>query len=418
VREGSALLQGIALCGICGRRLSVRYVGRTSTPVYNCEGTSIANSRTEYCQHVGGARIDAAVADAFLAAMTPAAVEASLLALDKFDADSDAALAQFRRDVERAQYDAQRAERRYRAVDPENRLVARGLETEWERALQGLQSAEKELAARERGKPRALTSDERSSILSLGRDINRVWSSPTTSDRDRKELLRTLLDDVTVKVDRQKDSAHLTLRWKGGLLTDIDVPLRRTRRSVLKTDEDTVELVRRLAALHPDPVIAGILVRQGRKTATGLPFTAHRVASLRGHWSIPCFESKQAVEDGELMSIEAAARVLNMAPSTLHRWVNEGYIAGEQATPTAPWRVRVNDDLRSRLGEKTPDGYVTVREAMRHLGLSRQTILQRVKSGKLKAVHVYRGRIKGLRIQLPTIDRDLFDDAIPPGGAV
>ena len=374
--------------------------------------------RLEYCQHVGGVRIDGAVAEKFLAAVTPAAVEASLLAIEQFDADHDATLAQFRRDIERAKYNAQRAERRYRAVDPENRLVARGLEAEWELALQALNTAEMELANREQSRPRKLTSDERSLILSLGKDINRVWSAPTTSDRDRKELLRTMIDDVTVKVDRQSDIAHLALRWKGGLLTDIDVSLKRTRRPVPRTDEETVDLVRRLAKFHPDPIIASILVRQGRNTATGLPFTAHRVASLRGHWGIPCFEPKNEVEDGECMSIEAAARELNIAPSTLHRWVTEGFVAGEQATPTAPWRVRMNDDLRSRLADKTPEGYVTVRQAMQRLGVSRQTILQRVKSGELKVVHVYRGREKGIRIQLLTVESDLFDDTIPPGGAV
>ena len=418
VREGAALLQGMAVCGHCGRRLAVHYTGRNSTPGYHCAGKNIVNGRGEYCLNVGGVQIDAAVAEAFLAALAPAGVEASLQAIEQFEADHETTLMQFRRDVERARYNAQRAERRYRVVDPDNRLVARGLEAEWESALQDLKSAEDELSKREHSRPRSLTREERDSILALGKDLKRVWSAHTTSDRDRKELLRTLLDDVTLKVERENYNAHLTLRWRGGLLTEIDVPLPRSHPSPIRTADDTIDLLRRLAALYPDTVIAGILNRQGRATATGLSFTANRVSSLRTHWEIPCFEPQQQTQDGECMTIEKAARALGLAPSTLHRWLNDGFIAGEQVTPGAPWRIRVNDQLRSLFVENAPDGYVKMYKAMRLLGVSRQTILQRVKRGELKAVHVYRGRAKGLRIQIPTITADLFDPLKTPGGVV
>ncbi|MGZ5178493.1 MAG: recombinase family protein [Burkholderiales bacterium] len=156
VREGAALLQGIAVCGHCGRRLAVHYSGRFSAPGYHCAGKNIVNGRGEYCLNIGGVQIDAAVAEAFLSALAPAGLEASLQAIEQFDADHETTLAQFRRDVERARYNAQRAERRYRAVDPENRLVARGLEAEWENALQELKTAESELSDREHARPRAV----------------------------------------------------------------------------------------------------------------------------------------------------------------------------------------------------------------------------------------------------------------------
>jgi len=135
VREGTALLQGIAACGGCGRRLNVHYSGRLSTPGYHCAGKTILNGRGEYCLNIGGGQIDAAVAAAFLAALAPAGLEASLKAAEQLEADHETTVEQFRRDVERARYGAQRAERRYRAVDPDNRLVARGLEAEWESTL-------------------------------------------------------------------------------------------------------------------------------------------------------------------------------------------------------------------------------------------------------------------------------------------
>ncbi len=418
VREGAALLQGIAVCGHCGRRLAVHYSGRFSRPGYHCAGKNIVNGRGEYCLNIGGLQIDTAVADAFLAALAPAGVEASLRAVEQFEADHETTLAQFRRDVERARYSAQRAERRYRAVDPENRLVARGLEAEWEGALQELKAAEDELANREHARPRSLTREERDSILSIGKDLKRVWSAPTTSDRDRKELLRALLEDVTLRVERDQYNAHLTLRWRGGLFSEIDVPLPRSHPSPIRTADDTVDLLRRLAAHYPDTKIAGILNRQGRTTATGLSFTANRVSSLRTHWEIPRFEPKQQTQDGECLTIEKAARALNLAPSTLHRWLNDGFIAGEQITPAAPWRIRVNDELRSRFVEEVPDGYVTMLKATHLLGVSRQTILQRVKRGELKAVHVRCGRGKGLRIQVPAALPDLFEPLKTAEGVV
>ena len=418
VREGAALLQGLAVCGHCGRRLAVHYGGRYSAPGYHCAGKNIVNGRGEYCLNIGGVQIDAAVVEAFLAALAPAGVEASLQAIEQFDADHETTLAQFRRDVERARYNAQRADRRYRAVDPENRLVARGLEAEWERALEELKAAESALSDREHARPRPLTREERDAILALGKDLKRIWSAPTTSDRDRKELLRTLLEDVTLRVERDNYNAHLTLRWRGGLFSEVDVRLPHSRPSPIRTADDTIDLLRRLAAHYPDTTIAGILNRQGRTTATGLRFTANRVASLRNHWEIPCFADKQQVQDGECMTIEKAAHALEVAPSTLHRLLNGGFIAGEQITPGAPWRIRVNDELRSRFVENAPEGYMKMFKAMKLLGVSRQTILQRVKRGELKAIHVYRGRAKGIRIQVPAPTPTLFDPLEKPRGVV
>lgn len=409
VREGMALLQGLATCGRCGRGLRVYYSGRHSAPGYHCAGGVIVNGRGEYCLRVGGRQIDTAVAAAFLATVAPAGLEAAVLAATQVDADHDALVAQRRHDVERARYEAQRAERRYRAVDPDNRLVARGLEAEWERCLQVLHAAETELARRERERPQMLHPDEHRAILALGRDLARVWSAPTTTDRDRKELLRTLLEEVIVGIDTHEHQAHLTLRWRGGLLSELDVALWHVQTPTIRTDEDIIDLIRRLAVHYPDAVIAGILNRQGRRTATGLRFTANRVCSLRTHWAIPRFEPPAQSPEGDLVNIREAATILAIAPSTLHRWINDGFIAGEQLTPGAPWRIRLTAELRARFVDTAPDGYVPMIDATRLLGVSRQTVLQRVKRGELDAVHVCRGRRKGLRIKVPAALSGLFE---------
>src|SRR5580700_11327568 len=225
VREGAALLQGLATCGKCGRHLHTHYSGRNASPGYHCSGKDIVHGRGVYCLNIGGVQIDKAVTDAFLRALTPAAVEATEQAMRQLEADHDAALGQWLLAVERASYEAERAERQYRAVEPENRLVAGGLETEWEKRLRDLAAAEAELERREQQRPRTLSEEERKKILSLGADLHKVWAAPTTTDRDRKELLRTLLEEVIVTVDRPERRAHLTLRWRGGTLTEFDLSL-------------------------------------------------------------------------------------------------------------------------------------------------------------------------------------------------
>ena len=223
------------------------------------------------------------------------------------------------------------------------------------------------------------------------------------------QWLRTVLEEVIIRVHKEQRRAHLTLRWRGGALSEIDLELQAPRSTVVRTDEDTVALVRRLAEHYPDTTIAGILNRQERTTAYGHRFTANHVASLRRSWNIPCFERPAATPDGELLNIKQAAATLGVAASTIHRWLNEGIIAGEQLTPGAPWRIRITDDLRARVAEEAPDGYLTMYQTMRLLGVSRQTVWQRVKRGEIQAVHVRQGRKKGLRLKVIRSQSSLFD---------
>jgi DNA invertase Pin-like site-specific DNA recombinase len=413
VREGCALLQGLSTCGVCGRKLGVYYDGRraNNVPGYFCTGSGQrAEQRGRYHLRVGGARIDAAVAEAFLAALQPVALQACLAAAQQLEDGHDAALAQWRRQVEQARYHAGQAERRYRAVDPDNRLVARGLETEWNTALQALADAQAELSRRQAARPKTLTPQEKATILALGDDLADVWAAPSTTDKDRKRLLRSLLDEVNITVCRDDTDAHadLMLRWKGGAITDLRVPIKRTPPNRLRTGEDTVDLVRRLAAHYPDATIAHILTQQGRRTARGLPFSAGRVQSLRHHYEIPCHTPTDDPQQAQLLSVADAAKELGLTPSTLHRWLADGFIAGEQLTPGAPWRIRLTDEIRNLFVDDAPHGWLAMQEATLAYGVSRQTIMQRVKRGDLQAVHVRTGRRKGLRIQPPTPQEGLF----------
>jgi DNA invertase Pin-like site-specific DNA recombinase/uncharacterized protein YndB with AHSA1/START domain/predicted DNA-binding transcriptional regulator AlpA len=409
VREGSALLQGLVTCGHCGRRLHVHYRGRNSVPGYHCAGKDIVDGRGQYCLNVGGMLIEQAVASAFLEAITPAAVAAMRLTVEQLQSTHDATLSQWRLEVERTRYEAERAERRYRTVEPENRLVARGLETEWENRLRDLATAEMELRRREQQRPSTISPEQLQAIQRLGSDIRQVWAATTTTDRDRKELLRTLLEEVILNLKRADGNAHLILRWRGGAITTLDVPVPRFKPMGPRTDEDTIALLRRLAALYPDEVIAGILNRQGRKTATGERFTANQVGSLRRYRNIPRFQPPAEPPTGELVSIRKAAQILGMNTSSIHRWLADGFIAGEQVTPGAPWQIRITDELRARIVQQAPPEYLPMLETTMKLGVSRQTVLQRVKRGELEAVLVRQGRRKGLRIKVVDQQPTLFE---------
>ena len=214
VREGTALLQGLATCGRCGRHLRVYYQGKNSTPGYYCANSQAFNGRGTWCLRVGGVRVDRAVVETFLEAIAPAGLEAAIAAQSLGEAQDQNVLKQFRLQAERARYEAERAERRFRNVEPENRLVARTLETEWENKLHEQQAAEVELARKEQEQRLQLTDLQREQIRALGSDLKQVWDAPTTTDRDRKELLRSLLEEVKINVLPEENKAHVVLRWK------------------------------------------------------------------------------------------------------------------------------------------------------------------------------------------------------------
>ena len=169
-------------------------------------------------------------------------------------------------------------------------------------------------------------------------------------------------------------------------MTELQLERQPARAPRIRTAEDTVALVRRLAAHHPDREIAAVLNRQGKTTATGLSFTARRVTPLRLSRKIPCFRPAAQSPEGELLSVRQAAKELGVAPSTLRRSINDGFLPARQVTP----------------------GYVGMREAIRRLGVSRQTVLQWVKRGKLDAVMIHRGRRKGLAIKVLDPPPSLF----------
>lgn len=414
VREGRALLQGLVRCGRCGRRMYATYGGRRpgrwkGSIIYQCflEG----DRNKVHCQTVAGKRVDEAVVEVFLAATEPAGVEAAALAAKQLEEDSSQLERLWRLEVEKAEYEAQRAERQYNAVEPENRVVARELERRWNQRLVEFEEARRK-AEQKSAEHRPLTQSELEAAGRLGEDLSAVWHAATTTDRDRKRLLRCLIEEVQLRVE--PDRYLVRIVWKGGEVTGREVP-RLARGADHRTPEGTVELVSKLAREFDDAQIARILNKQGRRSGSGKPFTQEAVRCIRRSHDIPKCPRRPASDprDGPFTADEAA-RELGVAMNTVHRWLRDGVLAGTQATVGAPWRIVLTDEVRRRLsGENAPAGWVGLDAAARRLGLSKSHVAYLVKAGKLPAMRTKIGNRRCWKIDVSSTgcgrQTDLFD---------
>lgn len=405
--NGHALLQGLVRCGRCARRMQVAYSGTNgNVPRYLCSVGHVMHATGQICGSLGGTRLDNAVADAFLQAVTPAAVAATAGAIGELTDQHEARLAGQRLALERAQFEVDRARRQFDACEPEHRLVARTLERALEDALAAVERQQRELAALDRVRPAPLSEAERQSLGEVARSLPRLWNAKTTSQRDRKELLRALVSEIVVTINRQEHRAAVEVFWEGGARTELQVRLNRRDNGPLKLAEDTIDLIRRLAVHHPDQQIAAILNRQGRRTAHGLPFTRARVQGARFRAGI--LAAPPPDPNSQLATIQHAAKQLGVSTFTIRRWLRDGLLPGEQTTPAAPWRIRLTDEIRARFVPDVPDGFVPLAEAAKRLGVARQTVLHQVQRGERRAIEVTQGRRTGLRIEVPAEDLGLF----------
>ena len=405
LREGPALLQGLAVCGHCGRSMLSQY---NRSWRYFCQGRKNCRGSHDGCFSTGGVRIDKLVTRSFLEAVGPAGMEAALEAEQLVGAEREMALRSHRLELERCRYDASLAERRYRQVDPDNRLIAASLERDWELALRALERAQQQLAAAEAEQPPAPDLER---LASLGRDLSALWEAEETTARDRKRLLSCLLDEVNLGIDRDAGQIIVILQWKGGRSDEHRMPLLTGYREVKRDNADTVDLLRRLAVFYRDGEIARILNRQKRVTARGLPYTASRVAALRGRHGIAVCPPPEADASAvPALSVSEAAAELGVTGTTLYRWIRKGLVPSVQPDVSgAPFRVRLTDDFRSRFCPAPPDGFVALTTAVVRLGVSRQTIWKRMRTGKVQAIYVTRGRHRGLHIRIsPDMDMPLL----------
>lgn len=350
VREGTALLQGIVLCGRCGRRMSTRYQEDGLRPAYHCDQTA-HRFGGQSCQSFRGQRIDAAVAQALLAAVQPAQLSEAMAALDQLAAQACQIDQQWQLRLERARYEADLAGRRFIQVDPENRLVARTLEKGWNDKLSELQRLEREFATRPIPPLLVATPEEQSRILALAQDLPTLWHAPTTTPADRKQLLRCLIKDVTLT--GADTSIQIGIRWQTEAVTELTVP-RSTQRTVPRIVARIQELAQ---GHHTDEQIASALNQAGWTTSRSKPFTAQRVKELRHLYHIPtgCSGRPDAYPTGQRADgrycTRVAAQYLNRTIATVNAWCRSGRLDALQAKPGAPYWIKLTPDIIAQFGQ-------------------------------------------------------------------
>jgi DNA invertase Pin-like site-specific DNA recombinase len=328
-RNGEALLGGLLRCGRCGHRMPVRYGGSKSCPWYVC-----TKAATEYaeplCQSASGRTLDELVASQILAAVAPAALEASLAAVAEVERER-AALArqwQFRR--ERARYEAERAARQYQTCEPENRLVARELERRWEEALKQQRQLEEECERWQRSAPARLTDDDERAIRSLAADIPAVWGAETTTPADRQRIVRMLLEGVTVTVDRTSERVDVQLHWVGGLVRSHVIARPVARYDLLSDYPRLLGRLRELTGAGLSAAeIAGRLNAEGfRPPRRANQFTTASVQHLAARLGLPRrprYGSPAGLGPDEFRPMGLARR-LGVSPDRVRGWLRSGYL--------------------------------------------------------------------------------------------
>jgi Recombinase/Recombinase zinc beta ribbon domain len=323
-REGPALLQGLVMCGRCGARMTVRYHHRRghAFPTYLCQAESIRAATGPPCQVIPGASIDQAVGQA----LTPVALEVALTVAAELDQRAQEADEIRRQHVQRARYQAELARRRYLAVDPENRLVADTLEADWNEKLRQLTEAQDDYdRARQNGNG-SLTDQQRSKVIALAHDFPRLWSDPATPQRERKRMIRLLIEDVTLLRDQQI-TAHA--RLKGGQTHTLTLPIPPRAWQARQTAPDTIELIDQLLDEHTDDEVAQQLNHTGRCSGTGQPFNARMVLGLRRFHQLPSRHDRLRA-NGMLTLSEIAAQ-LGVHTSTIKAWRAAGLLTSHKA---------------------------------------------------------------------------------------
>ena len=323
-REGPALLQGLLICGRCGKRITVRYHSRRGRllPDYVCQREGIEHGEP-ICQHVPGAAIDEAVGNILVEAVTPITLEVALAVQQELQSRLDEADRLRQQQVERARYEAELARRRYLRVDPDNRLVADSLEADWNSKLKLLTEAQ-QVCEQQRAQDRKLLDEEqRAAILSLATDFPQIWRDPATPDRERKRMVRLLLEDVTlIRAD------HLTLhiRFKGGAHRTLQLPLPQRSWEQRQTSSEVVAAIDRLLDDHTYPEVAAVLNSQGLQSGEGMPFTARIVARIQRNYQLtPRYDR---LRKAGMLTVEEIAQVLGIHPRRVKIWNRHGLIHG------------------------------------------------------------------------------------------
>jgi DNA invertase Pin-like site-specific DNA recombinase len=335
-REGLALLQGLLLCGTCGRALTVRYLGNGGIyPCYQCNRLRRDGVSRKDCMSFRCDLLDGAISEEVLKALRPAELELALAALQELESRDQTILHQWQMRLERAEYEAALAERRYQQVDPSQRLVAGTLERRWNDALLQLEDLKRQAAEFQRQEARVATPEQKAKVLALARDLPLLWHAPTTQSKDRKRMLRLLIKDITVDKPANQKQLMAHIRWQGGACSDVTVQLPANIADRLRYPAAVVDRVRSLAHGSLDEEIAEKFNREGYMSATGKPYTAKMIRWIRKCHGIPPAVLRRTEE----LTVQQVATHFGIGNGVVYYWIEHGLIQARRLKVGMPYWI-------------------------------------------------------------------------------
>jgi transposase-like protein len=325
-KRGEALLPGLVVCGKCGRRMATRYKTNKRPSYYCSESWRLALD--EPCGHIAAVTLDELVAREVLRALEPAALELSLRAIENVEQERKRLHDHWRQTLERAQHEVARAERQYQVVDPENRLVARTLESRWEEALKSLRQVEEDYHRFLAKLPPTLSAADREKIRSLSGSVAALWHAPATSAADRKQVVRCLVERVVVETDKSSELNDVTIMWQGGFETRHQVarPV-----AIYAQLRDIRYLTERVTQLHREGLHLAQIAE--RLNAEGFVpprrrggYTASGVGDLMRDLGLVGELFRDDLVGENEWWIPDLARKLGVVPHKIHYWVKQSWV--------------------------------------------------------------------------------------------
>ena len=323
-REGPALLQGLVLCGKCGRPMTLRYHQRGGrlTPDYVCAKTAVEQSEP-VCQSIPGGGVDEAVGKLLVQSVTPLALEVVLKVQEELQARLDEADRLRQQHVQRAQYEADQARVRYMRVDPNNRLVADTLETQWNDKLRLLAQAKEECEKQRQLDAQRLTAEQKTQVLALASDFPRMWNDPRTPDRDRKRMARLLLEDVTL---RREQEVIVQVRFKGGATRELRLPLPKPSWALRRTNSEVVAAIDQLLGDHTTTEVAQRLNQREWRSGWGCLFTQRMVIRLAKDYHLATRDARLRARG--LLTPQEMGELIDSKPGLVDYWREQGLLEG------------------------------------------------------------------------------------------
>ena len=324
-REGPALLQGLVMCGKCGLRMTVRYHQSRGTvvPIYMCQREGIQHGHA-VCQQITGASIDEAIGPLVIEAVSPMALDVTLEIQQELQARLDEADALRRKATERAQYDVDLARQRFMRVDPNNRLVADSLEADWNDKLRRLNDAQERYRQQREADGAVLDDQQRARMLALANDVPRLWRDAATPDRERKRMLRLIIEDVTL-VKGSELVVHV--RFRGGATRTLTLPRPAPAWALRQTSAEVVAEIDRLLAEYTDVPIARMLTENGFRSGMGKSVTPMMVARVRDHYQLRSLYDR--LRERGLLTLAEVASALQISTATAKHWRRAGLLRAQ-----------------------------------------------------------------------------------------